>query len=362
MGETDATSGVAVTIRHNQAHNGIEVVFGSKPAEAIRSALKALGFRWSQRQGLWYARHTPRTWEKVHALLGEAATSEPSEPDLSGEYASPETEVPRYVIEEPLTGQSVGGNGADLDRPELESWQVPRLAYQKSKAMTAGGVPILNAQDGRDHEAAVRRAVDAGLPVPPEVLAEYGLMQADIAEVVDVYRRKCRVSRHDLESGWEQIRLYCDTADKLLADLPEWHAARKAQGGATTIHRENIAQVLAASPPAGPPEAVDVPPPPLADAPAATTEPPPPGAPAPEAAALPESASWTILTALKWKNGHPVAPHGIIKAHNGDGKIHQLTPWADGLWCMTCSNESCPAVEAVLATRPAPKDKAAQAA
>ena len=106
----------------------------------------------------------------------------------------------------------------------------------------------------------------------------------------------------------------------------------------------------------------DAPPPPLADADAATTEPPSPSLPTPEAAVPPHSASWTILTALKWKNGHPVAPHGIIKAHNGDGKIHQLTPWADGLWCMTCSSESCPAVEVVLATRPAPKDKAAQAA
>ena len=27
------------------------------------------------------------------------------------------------------------------------------------------------------------------------------------------------VAFDDLESGWEQIRLYCDTTDKLLADL-----------------------------------------------------------------------------------------------------------------------------------------------
>ena len=357
-----AVAAVAVTIRHNQAHNGIEVLFASKPAEAIRAALKALGFRWSQRQGLWYAHHTLRTWEKVHALLGEAAMPTALEPDLPGEDVQPHTEVPHYVIEEPLTGRIIGSDGDDPGRPEPEPWQMTRLAYQKSKAMTAGGIPILNAQDGRDHEAAVCRAVDAGLPVPPEVLAEYGLLQADIVEVVDVYGRRCRISRHDLASGWEQIRLYCDTADNLLADLPEWHAARKAQGGAITIHRENITQVLTATPSTSPPEAVDVPPPLLADATAATTELPAPSLPVPEAAAPPQSSSWTILTALKWKNGHPIAPHGIIKALNGDGKLHQLTPWADGLWCMTCNSESCPAVEAVLATRPAPKDKAAQAA
>ena len=136
--DAGAISDVAVTIRHNQAHNGIEVVFASKPAEAIRSALKALGFRWSQRQGLWYARHTPRTWEQVHALLGEAETPEPeSEPDLPEQEAPAETEVPHYVIEEPLTGQIIGGNGDDPDRPEPEPWQMTRLAYQKSKAATS---------------------------------------------------------------------------------------------------------------------------------------------------------------------------------------------------------------------------------
>jgi len=361
VGEAGAISDVAVTIRHNQTHNGIEVVFASKPAEAIRTALKALDFRWSQRQGLWYARHTPRTWEKVHALLGEAATPEPSAPDLPEQESPTETEVPHYVIEEPLTGQVIGGSDDDPDRPEPKPWQMTRLAYQTSKALTAGGVPILNAQDGRNHEAAVLRAVDAGLPVPPEVLAGYGLLKADIVEAEDVYGRKCRISRHDLESGWEQIRLYCDTADKLLADLPEWHTARKAQGGATTIHRENIAHVLTTPPPAAAQEADDVTSPPPANTVLVTAEL-PPATPMSEPAAPPQPTPWTILTAFKWKAGRAEAPHGIIKAHNGDGKVHQLTPWADGLWCMTCSSESCPAAEAVLATRPAPKGERTLAA
>ena len=33
-----------------------------------------------------------------------------------------------------------------------------RLAYQESRALRVGGVPILNARDAREHEAAVRRA------------------------------------------------------------------------------------------------------------------------------------------------------------------------------------------------------------
>jgi hypothetical protein len=206
--------------------------------------------------------------------------------------------------------------------------------------------------------------VARALPVPPEVLAEYGLLKADIVEAADVYGRKCRISRHDLESGWEQVRLYCDTADKLLSCLPEWHAARQAQGGAITIHRENIAQVLAAPQSAAPQEEVDATPTPVCDADVSTpaAEPSPPTAPVPEAEAPPQSTPWAILTTLKWKDGRPVAPRGIIDAHNGDGKIHHLTPWADGLWCMTCSSDGCPAVEAVLATRPVPKGQGVQTA
>lgn len=244
-------SDASATIRHNQAHNGIEVVFTSKPAVEVREALKALGFRWSQRQGLWYTRYADRTWQRVHALLEEeAATEEPGapvQPEPGAEPAEPEapTETPRYVIEEPLTGQVIGGNGDDPGETEPEPWQMTRLTYQESRAArVAGGVPILNARDGREHEAAVRRAAAEGLPVPPRVLAEYGLVEADILEVVDVYGRPARISHYDYALGRSQLRLYCQTAATLLADLPASHEARRTQGGAVTLHRENIAQVL----------------------------------------------------------------------------------------------------------------------
>lgn len=180
------SSDIPVTIHHNQARSGIEVVFASKPPLEVRDALKALGFRWSQRQGLWYTRHSPRTWEQIHALLGdESADPEEAEtaslPETDAEPAGPEapTVMPRYVIEEPLTGQIIGGNGDDSGELEPKPWQqMTLLAYQESKALrVAGGVPILNARDGREHEAAVRQAAAEGLPVPPHVLAEYGLAE-----------------------------------------------------------------------------------------------------------------------------------------------------------------------------------------
>jgi hypothetical protein len=176
-----------VTIRRNQARNGIEVVFSSKPDVEVRTALKGLGFRWSQNQGLWWCRFSPRTWERVHGLLTQEANALPESEATEPREAEPAIEVlddpfgpkvPRYAIEEPLTGQIIGGNGDNPGEPEPEPWQMTRLAYQESRALrVAGGVPILNAKDGREHEAAVRRAAAEGLPVPPRVLAEYGLTE-----------------------------------------------------------------------------------------------------------------------------------------------------------------------------------------
>lgn len=175
---------IAATIRRNESRNGIEVVFSSKPEVEVRSALKSLGFRWSQNQGLWWSRFSPQTWERVHGLLTQEASApsgpqtvesqEPeSEPEVLDDPFGPQ--VPRYAIEEPLTGQIVGGN-EPMTPTKPEPWQMTRLAYQESRALrVAGGVPILNAADGRAHEAAVRQAAAQGLPVPPHVLAYYRL-------------------------------------------------------------------------------------------------------------------------------------------------------------------------------------------
>jgi hypothetical protein len=83
-----------VIIRRNPERQGIEVVFPAKPAEEIRAELKRLGFRWSRRQGLWYARFRPSLWSQVHALLGVSDSTEPvSGPDQQGSEAD-ETHKP----------------------------------------------------------------------------------------------------------------------------------------------------------------------------------------------------------------------------------------------------------------------------
>lgn len=52
--ESGEESAPAFTIAHNDEFNGTEVSFPGKPSEEVRSALKALGFRWHGQRRVWY--------------------------------------------------------------------------------------------------------------------------------------------------------------------------------------------------------------------------------------------------------------------------------------------------------------------
>lgn len=162
-------------IRRNPERQGIEVVFSAKPAEAIRAELKRLGFRWSRRQGLWYARFRPSLWRQVHDLLGLSDAEEPaSGPD---QRDSEPDEAPKPLLDEGEAYRTASTTGYALTHTDIDTppWTMSRLAYQESRALCAGGVPRLNARDGWEHEAAVHRVMAEGLPVPAHVLAEYRL-------------------------------------------------------------------------------------------------------------------------------------------------------------------------------------------
>ncbi|MBU1747316.1 MAG: hypothetical protein KKA73_06475, partial [Chloroflexi bacterium] len=118
------------------------IAFGRKPSEELRDRLKRAGARWGKRRGAW--RFT-RTGVDLAALgLGTRPAGPVAEADP--EPAAPATPAP---------------------------WTMTQRAYQESKAQRVAGVPIMNARDGRDHEASVRQAVAQGLPVPAYVLACY---------------------------------------------------------------------------------------------------------------------------------------------------------------------------------------------
>lgn len=63
-------NGTAI-LRENPAHNGLELVFPSKPGREILIKLKATGWRWSHTGGLWYHKNTIENRTHAEQILKE---------------------------------------------------------------------------------------------------------------------------------------------------------------------------------------------------------------------------------------------------------------------------------------------------
>lgn len=59
---------MTTTMNLNAAKNGIELTFSEKPDDAIRTALKDIGFRWSNKMGIWWAKQTPERLALAESL------------------------------------------------------------------------------------------------------------------------------------------------------------------------------------------------------------------------------------------------------------------------------------------------------
>ena len=64
------------TMTLNSEFNGIELTFAGKPAEEIREAMKAAGFRWHKQKKLWYAKNTAERMELAQKLAGQQITTD----------------------------------------------------------------------------------------------------------------------------------------------------------------------------------------------------------------------------------------------------------------------------------------------
>lgn len=64
------------TMSINNQFNGIELIFAGKPAEEIREAMKAAGFRWHNQKKLWYAKNTAERLALAEKLSGDSVPAE----------------------------------------------------------------------------------------------------------------------------------------------------------------------------------------------------------------------------------------------------------------------------------------------
>ncbi|MFL1672497.1 hypothetical protein [Paenibacillus dendritiformis] len=56
------------TVMLNNEMNGIEISFDKKPEQAVLEQLKANGFRWSNRQKIWYAKQSPKRLKFIECI------------------------------------------------------------------------------------------------------------------------------------------------------------------------------------------------------------------------------------------------------------------------------------------------------
>lgn len=85
------------TMTLNSQFNGIELTFAGKPAEEIREAMKAAGFRWHKQKKLWYAKNTAERLALAEKLSGDSAPAGTTPADSAPAAAKSEP-VSKYGI------------------------------------------------------------------------------------------------------------------------------------------------------------------------------------------------------------------------------------------------------------------------
>jgi hypothetical protein len=67
-----------VTLTENEAKNGLQLHFPSKPDEAVRTELKASGWRWSFYNACWYHRNTPENRQWAEQFIARRQVAAPA--------------------------------------------------------------------------------------------------------------------------------------------------------------------------------------------------------------------------------------------------------------------------------------------
>lgn len=86
------------TLSINSQFNGIELTFEGKPADAIREAMKAAGFRWHREKKLWYAKNTAERMALAEKLSGGNVNAETTPVVPAVPAAAPSEPVSKFGI------------------------------------------------------------------------------------------------------------------------------------------------------------------------------------------------------------------------------------------------------------------------
>ena len=122
------------TFNLNEAQNGIEIKFTSKPSEEVRRGLKEARFRWSQPKQLWYAKQTPEAMAFAESIgyvpenmvqSNQETNEAPSVPAAEKATQQPAAQEREAVI---------NGNDNDTGRHRAVSENVPAAEVQGTES------------------------------------------------------------------------------------------------------------------------------------------------------------------------------------------------------------------------------------
>lgn len=91
------------TITINEKYNGIEIKFTEKPEKEVREQLKDNGFKWHNKNQLWYARNTEHNLALAQSLAEEPAADRPAV--VLATFAAPTFGIPSTAAEQPDESQ-----------------------------------------------------------------------------------------------------------------------------------------------------------------------------------------------------------------------------------------------------------------
>ena len=139
------------TLSINNELNGIELVFETKPAQAILTTIKDAGFRWHNLKKLWYAKQTPERMALAQKLSGGTVTE--TAPAVATEVVS------KYDVK---VGDILTGSfGYNMTIAEI---------YKVSKIVSAHYIEIV--EIGRTLVDSDRGGSEYFMPDPDKVIGE----------------------------------------------------------------------------------------------------------------------------------------------------------------------------------------------
>ena len=122
------------TFNLNEAQNGIEIKFASKPSEDVRRGLKEARFRWSQPKQLWYARQTPEAMAFAESIGYVPENMVQSNQKTNEAPSVPAAEKATQQLAAQEREAVINGNDNDTGRHRAVSENVPAAEVQGTES------------------------------------------------------------------------------------------------------------------------------------------------------------------------------------------------------------------------------------